>query len=92
MDEDFTIFNADDLSLELMKRYKWNAKTRMGEIESIWNSISGGGGGGEIDMSTAFDTAESSQDVSRQSSVSLSQLTQLSATNIKVSDANSVRS
>lgn len=38
MDEDYTAFSAEDVQIELMKRFKWNVSSRMNEIEAAWTS------------------------------------------------------
>jgi hypothetical protein len=40
IDEEFTAFSAEDIAFELMKRFKWNVKNRMNEIEAVWNNNS----------------------------------------------------
>jgi hypothetical protein len=39
IDEVISVFSPEEVALELMKRYKWNAMSRLPEIEDIWNQV-----------------------------------------------------
>lgn len=100
IDDDFTIFSVDDLALELMKKYKWNAQSRIQEITAIWNSLKGIEEAIDVSSQDEYDIFGEPMDVARSQSSNQSQSQsqsqaslkiELVPSNIKVSDSNSVR-